>query len=402
VGGTSNNTSRTIAIDSAGKLYVTGWAVTSMSTDFGVIRLLPNGILDNTFGTGGKAIVDIGTNSRDEPTSMALDSAGDVFVAGTTDENFYQQFAVLKLTHAGARDFGFGVNGVALVDNPTMSNDGCCGIALDSGGSIYLAGTTVIDTQQQMKIAKLTPGGGVASFGSDGYTTAVFRNSSNAVGLIPDISGDVYVVAGVSTSTPSFNVDMALVDFNSGGNLNVGFHSGGASYADINYIDLPSAIVRDGNGNFYIVGETEAGITISLGIAKFDKNGSLVAAFGTNGVEAISLPSYREVLGTGAALDSDGNLYVVGGTVGTGGIVTALMMVDGQTGALMPGFGNGNGFVTVDFGNDVYTGESVVLDPARQRVCVSAERGDLQTPAQFAVGCFQSSPANEIFSSAFE
>jgi uncharacterized delta-60 repeat protein len=399
VGTGQNDLTRAMTIDSAGNIYVAGIAASTTSNDFAVIRLLPSGQLDSTFGTGGKKVVDIGTNTNDRAIAMTLDSTGNVYLAGVTDLNTRDQFTVVRLTKAGAIDLLFGASGHALVDNPTTSNDSCCAIALESDGSIFLTGSTVLQGKQNLKLAKLTSAGDATGFGGVGYATANFNgNSTTTVAIIPDVSGDLNLAGTVAASG---NIDMALIRFDSSGALETGFHSGGASYADISSLDLSAAMVRDKSGNFYIVGRAGSPMT-GIGIAKFDKLGTLVDDFGTNGVEQLVLPGKTVAYANDLKIDGDGNLYIAATTNGTSTTITpAIVAVDGQTGALISGFGT-DGLATADVPAVNYAGDAVILDPARNRVCIASERGDLQTPAKFAVACFIASPVNEIFAAGFE
>ena len=66
------------AVQPDGKIIVAG----DTGDGFGVARLQPNGILDTTFGTGGKSIADFGVNA--EARDMALQPDGKIVVAGYT------------------------------------------------------------------------------------------------------------------------------------------------------------------------------------------------------------------------------------------------------------------------------------------------------------------------------
>jgi uncharacterized delta-60 repeat protein len=72
-----------MALQSDGKIVVAGYTDVGGDTDFAVARFMPNGALDTTFGTGGKAIFDLGGN--DLGTALALQTDGRIVVAGSTD-----------------------------------------------------------------------------------------------------------------------------------------------------------------------------------------------------------------------------------------------------------------------------------------------------------------------------
>jgi uncharacterized delta-60 repeat protein len=92
-----------VALQKDGKILIGGQAaVTGANTDFGVTRLNPDGTLDATFGTKGKATVafDLGNNNVDYASGVALQADGRIVLAGTVDNKgaANQDFAATRLT----------------------------------------------------------------------------------------------------------------------------------------------------------------------------------------------------------------------------------------------------------------------------------------------------------------
>ena len=82
-----------------------------MDTDFAMVRLLPNGALDTTFGTGGKVTVDIG-NANASARSLTLLPDGSLLGAGYMDLNGVGTPVAYKVTSSGVLDPTFGNAGV--------------------------------------------------------------------------------------------------------------------------------------------------------------------------------------------------------------------------------------------------------------------------------------------------
>ena len=252
IGGQGSDTARALTVDSSGRLVVAGIAYSGQSTDMGVLRLLANGQPDSSFGTAGKTLLDLNQLSYDRATSIAIDASGNILLGGSSHNSTsgsLDRFVIARLTPTGAVDTAYGTQGHTFVENPTTGNDACCGIALDGGGSAYLVGSTISNSRQTLKIAKFTSAGCNASWGNQGtYTTTTLENAStNGVAAIADASGALYVAASVS---PSGNADLALVKYDSVGNLDTAFQSGGASYADHDSFDTAASMTRDAKGNF--------------------------------------------------------------------------------------------------------------------------------------------------------
>ena len=136
-------------------------------------------------------------------------------------------------------------------------------------------------------------------------------------------------------------------------------------------------------------------------IAKFDKNGALVAGFGSNGIAALSLPGHTSTFPIDIKADGDGNLYIGGSTTASPvAIVPVMIAVDGGTGTLRSDFG-AQGYALVDTA-EVSSAQAITLDPAHQRACIAHVRADSTPPSYFNVTCFKSAPVNEIFAAGFE
>jgi len=69
-----------------GKIMVTGWT-NNPGKDFALIRYNPDGMLDTSFGVGGKVSTDIGVNTADDGKAIALQSDGKILIVGNSSGN---------------------------------------------------------------------------------------------------------------------------------------------------------------------------------------------------------------------------------------------------------------------------------------------------------------------------
>ena len=140
-----------VAVDGAGNLYVVD---TQNST---ILKITPGGVVTTLAGTAGVSGSADGTGGAgrfNEPTGVAVDGAGNVYVADTGN------FTIRKITSggvvttlagtAGASGSADGTGSVARFYNPL-------GVAVDGAGTVYVA-DTYNDT-----IRKITPGGVVTT-----------------------------------------------------------------------------------------------------------------------------------------------------------------------------------------------------------------------------------------------
>lgn len=395
VGGMQSDYASAIAIDAAGNLVVAGVARTASGKDFGVLRLLPGGQPDPAFGDDGRAVVDIGENTNDLASSIAVDGRGRIHVAGVANPAGRNQFAAIRLLPEGTLDSGYGDAGRALVDNPTPANDNCNGIALGTGDSLYLAGSSFPAATQTIKLAQLAADGHPGGFG---YVVAAPADSSSstAVAVVPGSDGGLYVAATTNGASGS---GMALVKYDADGAVDAGFHDGGASHAGPG---LATSMTRDERGNFFLVGTVFGATSNEIGIARLDATGTPADGFGSHGFARIALPGATVAGVSDVKLDADGNLYVTTPAYVSGsGSMTIVAHVDATSGAPIASFG-GTGIVVVDMGDAAYGGAGGVVDAARRRFCFASARQDGAQPALFAVGCVRTAATDAVFRSGFD
>jgi len=134
----------TVAVQSNGKILVAGEAFNGLDDDFALARYNTNGTLDTTFNGTGKVITPVGV-SRDIGRSMAVQSDGKIVVAGHASVGNYADFALVRYNANGTLDTTF--NGTGKVTTPISShNDEGKGVAVQSDGKIVVAGSAIYGT----------------------------------------------------------------------------------------------------------------------------------------------------------------------------------------------------------------------------------------------------------------
>jgi uncharacterized delta-60 repeat protein len=211
---------RALAIDASDNIVVTGSAFDGKAmSDFVVARYLPNGVLDNSFGSGGATVTTFGPGSPAGANAIALGPGGRIVVAGevfvgTTSSHF----ALAEYESNGVLNQGFGNAGqtITVINN----NDAWTGVAFDPAGNIVVAGNTYDPSVSAyvFAVARYTPGGALDStFDPSGrlpgvVTTSFFQKGDLANGLASQPDGKI-VVAGEAIRANNFGA-IALARYN--------------------------------------------------------------------------------------------------------------------------------------------------------------------------------------------
>lgn len=141
-----------------------------MADDFVVFRLTTAGVLDPSFGTGGQATVDAGASERG--AALALQPDGRVLVGGRTFGTGFNDFVIVRLLDDGSLDGSFGTGGTTTADFAGLS-DLVIDIAVAGDGRIVAFGNASdIGIPAENAIARFLADGSLdPSFGIGGQVT---------------------------------------------------------------------------------------------------------------------------------------------------------------------------------------------------------------------------------------
>ncbi len=134
-GGTEKITS--VAVQTNGKIVCGGTRYNNASFNFLLVQYNPNGTLDQTFGTAGITTTDIDNNSEDLATSIALQTDAKILLVGTCNTNGTDYFAINRFNNNGILDSTFSTDGIQLTAmNGTQAN----AVLIQNDGKIVVGG----------------------------------------------------------------------------------------------------------------------------------------------------------------------------------------------------------------------------------------------------------------------
>ena len=298
-----------------GKILIVGSdGAASESTPL-IARVLPDGSLDLTFGSGGMAtfVNPYGLTSG-TPQSVVIQGDGKILLG-------LDGGLVLRLDADGTVDNGFGTDGVALISPPSAGAQQVY-VALLPDGKI-LATFQQRAPLEYETLVRLNPDGTLdTSFGTGGTVTT--RAFVDPVGLVVQSDGkflesDIHV-------RPDDGTSLAVSRYNADGTRDTSFGTGGTAFADAGNFSVTSAFTLAGDGSILVAGIADlAGkdhLPLALAIARFLPDGTLDPAFGSGGIAmrafdpAVPTSSVMVVLSNLVVAPDSRSVYVAGLTLG--------------------------------------------------------------------------------------
>lgn len=261
-----------LAIQTDGKIVAVGHTNPGTGKDFMIARYNTNGTLDNSFGTNGVVVTQIGI-SDDQATSIKIQSNGKIVVAGYVTNNSKKDFAVVRYNTDGTLDSSFGVNGIV---NTSMSiyDDEARSVNLQNDGKIVVVGNSYI---YAISIARYETNGMLDStFGISGKVITLFndtqgngRANSNCSAI--QTNGKIIIAGSIS----AMGQDFMLLRYNTDGEIDSSFGNNGmvrTAFA-ANYNDWINAMVLQPDGKIVCVGNTSPGPLCYIAIVRYNDNG---------------------------------------------------------------------------------------------------------------------------------
>ena len=264
-----------------------------------VVRLKANGTLDTSFDGDGRKLFSWGAIGR--VTAVVVAPNGKILLGGFSGPEG-GNIQVARLNANGAFDTTFGTAGIAAVDfGATEFGEA---IARQADGRILVAGRS---STAGAVVARLRATGVLdPDFGGDGRVTLPGGGSVNAVLVQPDRN---IVVAGNASGSATMTVTRLKPD----GSLDTSFGSGGTATVAFGSLANPlGGAARQPDGKIVIAGYTQDGEDVA--VARLNTNGSLDATFGTGGKATVDFGA--ATFGNAVALAPNGRIVVAGQKTG--------------------------------------------------------------------------------------
>jgi uncharacterized delta-60 repeat protein len=339
-----------VASYSDGKIILGGSTGNDGFNDFALVKLNSNGSPDNTFDGDGRLIIPVGTDD-DMASEMVLQPDGKILLAGSTytDINSYE-FSVIRVNAGGTLDNTFNTTGKRIISF-SDNTDFCECISLLVSGKIFLGGATgnpatrLITSYQNYSAAQLNTDGSLDNtFDNDGK--AIFENGSydDVCNAMTVDASGNIVLAGRSIIT-SQSAKASALRIQPTGAFDNSFDIDGRAYAGGGEFLEANAVITQPNGKILFAGGAIAADT-SFGISRLNNDGS--ADITLDGDGTVIIPVAGTSVAKSIARQSDGKIIVAGYSTGVGGFKIMTVMRITSTGVLDNTF-DGDGIKTIPF-----------------------------------------------------
>ena len=227
-----------------GKILLAGFSGPE-GGDIQVARLNANGALDTTFGTGGKAPVDLGGD--DFGLAMARQANGRILVAGRSSAG---GAVVARLRTNGTLDPDFDGDGRVMLPG----GGGARAVLVQPDRQIVVAGNA--NGSEMMTVTRLKPNGLLdTTFDSDGTATIDFGSLADlANDAVLQLDGKI-VVAGYTQA----DEDVAVARINANGSPDTTFGATGKATVDFGVATFGNAVALQPNGRIVVAGQRTGG-----------------------------------------------------------------------------------------------------------------------------------------------
>jgi uncharacterized delta-60 repeat protein len=324
------------------KLVCVGASIRSgaRESDVVIVRYLPTGKLDRSFGQRGIVIFDSGLGRAELAASAVLDSRGRIVVAGVADVSGIdrQDLFVARFNPRGMIDPSFGSNGFVTTDGSTATPDldWIYGVALQRDGKIVVAGQTSPagdeDGVEGVLLRYGVTGRLDESFGTGGIVR-LDRAARAASSLL--VQRDGKIVAGTYADRA-----MVLTRYRSDGRVDASFGTNGSAASRLHFFGSEVRTVleqRDGTLVAAGWGIDDAEDTYGV-VARYHASGQPDPSFGDGGAVRLKLPEGASEVGAyAAALQADGKIVLAGGAGGR--FLVARYLKSGQPDMSFAGIG---------------------------------------------------------------
>lgn len=309
-----------IAEQNDGKLILLGATEVGLRTQ--LIRVSSDGLLDTSFGNGGRVTVTM-PNLTQSPKQMLLQSDGKIVVAGTIGDIIQGTSGTMALRFLsnGTLDTSFNNDGIFYNQHSINGHDGFNTVIQQTDGKLLFAGNTnsgITLSGTKILLYRLNLNGSIdSSFGSSGYVETDIPSTANDLARnIAINNGDIFIAAASTGALGSGN--SVILRYSSTGVLDNSFGNNGV-VTGLDFVTSIIGISIDSDQKLVLSSYNRPPNSSSdyfAYIQRFDSTGIADTSFNTSGTKLLNLDTdtYRVMNISPQGIILDGNNGYLGFT----------------------------------------------------------------------------------------
>lgn len=306
-----------------GKLVISGITSSDNGNSFlpYVVRYLPDGSLDNSFGDGGTLIGDF-AEGYTHAMNVFIDELQNIIVAGIFIESQAYHYKVARYDANGFLDTSFGTNGLFTV--PSGYESKMTMLSDDSFLFVKFKNNDEISVFHYLENGTLN-----LDFGVNGIATSAFTGGQFKLeGVKADANGNIFVLGRRDITLAA---DIILMQFQPDGYLNTSFGNNGMAIKTIDAMNPMNSSSAGfdftDDGKIVIAGSSGACLNESHSIRqpfflKYESDGLPDNSFGVNGTVLLPISNFeisqlliqtnQKMMAVGHAQDCfEGSSYII-------------------------------------------------------------------------------------------
>jgi serralysin len=304
-------TLRDVAIQSDGKLVAAG----SRRGNFAVFRLLSNGSLDTTFSGDGKVVTRFPRRSS-QAFAVAIQADGRIVVAGTVDPfGGNPSFGLVRYLPDGSLDLSFGGGDGRVRRGFSRFFDWCNAVAIQADGKIVAAGARSLGPGGAFAVMRFNTDGSLdTSFDGDGKQAVDLSTGlsedlpDEAQGVVVQPDGKIVLGGTAMRGPPDFRRAFALARLKADGSRDSSFGSGGTVVSPLPSRDSEAwGLALGSDGKLVLAGDVGV-----FALTRFSSDGSLDTSFSGDGLVRTRFPDEFDAIAWDVEIQPDGRIVAVG------------------------------------------------------------------------------------------
>jgi len=249
-------------IQTDGKIVLTGSTYIVSNDHFITVRYDQNGEVDPSFGNNGIVISSFGDDFSSNPNAIAIQTDGKIICGGVAvgpqSTGTYADFGLIRYLPSGTPDPTFGIMGKVITPVlPGFDTEWIEDIEIQDDGKIIAVGCAATIEDEKIAIVRYNMDGSLDPFfGDNGIVlTEVSSPESSGQSVTLDINMNI-LVAGYTGNSMVPDMDFAIVKYISDGTIDHSFGTEGKVLTHIHEIDVIADLHIQEDGKLVVAGLT--------------------------------------------------------------------------------------------------------------------------------------------------